>query len=185
MIASHDSYTYKSCENPIYNLLKFTWKTQDKTLDEQYNSGVRYFDLRFRFTKNKNLQPCHGLVDLGIGLFSDLSYMVSLYQEKYPDIHMRIILEKGNKSDEEEFIKQSKEIYNKVDAIIIKKDWKVIKQSSYEIEDYTWCPFKNNYTLLQNIKNWWNTTKFKTIRQWSKGIQFYDDSNKVVFLDFV
>ena len=48
MIGSHDSYTFHKATKGIYNksLVRRTWKAQNMSLDEQYEHGVRMFDVR-------------------------------------------------------------------------------------------------------------------------------------------
>lgn len=189
MIGSHDSFTYKSPENPIFKLFSIFWKTQSLTLEQQYNKGVRYFDIRIRYTENKTLQPCHGIVDLGIGQYSSLYNLITTLHGKFPKAKFRVILERGNESI---FIKESEEIKNLfyIDQIAIKKNWKVIKESKLAFIDYTWCPFRSDYSLKENIKNWWKTTRFSTIKKWAKKhnpqiTPELIDSEIIYFIDFV
>lgn len=189
MIGSHDSFTYKKPNNPIWSLFSFMWRTQNKSLEQQYASGVRYFDIRIRRTK-QSWQPCHGLVDLGVGTFPTLYSLVNTLEFKLPNSYFRIILERG---DDSEFKKEVPDIItnHKVVFIGIKKDWKVLKDKECAfLIDYSWVPFKSNYSIINNIKNWWNTTRFSTIKSWAKKnnpeiTELIKDNNIVYFMDFV
>lgn len=56
-IATHDSATGEKSKNWLHALGKVFAQTQIKTIKEQYEVGVRYFDLRV----NRDLVLCHGL----------------------------------------------------------------------------------------------------------------------------
>lgn len=56
-IATHDSATGENSKNLLHALGKVFAMTQTKTIREQYDYGVRYFDLRV----DKDLTLCHGL----------------------------------------------------------------------------------------------------------------------------
>ena len=56
-IATHDSATGERSKNWLNALGKVFAQTQTKTIKEQYEAGVRYFDLRV----DKDLVLCHGL----------------------------------------------------------------------------------------------------------------------------
>ena len=65
MIGTHDSLTFNTPRYKIFNLFKFLWRTQTKSIEEQIKSGVTYFDIRVRRDKNV-WRVCHGLVDFNI-----------------------------------------------------------------------------------------------------------------------
>lgn len=56
-LATHDSATGERSKNLLHSLFSIFAKTQTKTIKEQYEVGVRYFDLRV----DKRLDLCHGL----------------------------------------------------------------------------------------------------------------------------
>ena len=56
-IATHNSATGEGSKNFLHLLFSPFAKCQDKTVREQYDCGVRYFDLRV----DKDLVLCHGL----------------------------------------------------------------------------------------------------------------------------
>lgn len=63
MIGSHDTFTYLKPCNPIYKLGSRWWRTQCKSIDEQYTFGVRFFDIRVCRDGNQ-WRLCHGVVNL-------------------------------------------------------------------------------------------------------------------------
>lgn len=61
MKASHNSATGEKPLNLWARLFPFIAKCQDKTIREQYEAGVRLFDIRVRWNDSRELVCCHGL----------------------------------------------------------------------------------------------------------------------------
>ena len=53
MIGSHNTFSYLPAKHWWVTILKPWYKCQNKTIYEQYNSGVRYFDVRVRYINDK------------------------------------------------------------------------------------------------------------------------------------
>lgn len=90
-IATHDSATGERSKNLLHSLGKIFAMTQTKTIREQYDCGVRYFDLRV----DRNLTLCHGLwkanknlADILIEMkkyVSETTYIAVTIERGYPD----------------------------------------------------------------------------------------------------
>lgn len=87
-IATHDSATGEKSKNWLHALGKVFAQTQTKTIREQYECGVRYFDLRV----DKDLVLCHGLwkanknladIMTEIGRFEEEVYVTVTVERKY------------------------------------------------------------------------------------------------------
>lgn len=87
-IATHNSATGERSKNFFHALFTPFAKCQDKTIREQYDCGVRYFDLRV----DKDLVLCHGLwkanktlIDIltEIGRFEEEVYITVTIERKY------------------------------------------------------------------------------------------------------
>lgn len=160
MLGSHDSFTYLKAKNPIYEIFSWLWRTQTKSIKEQAKIGVSYLDVRVHYNyEDYKWELCHGLVN-----FNKEYSLLSDILNEYKDFKVRLILEKGN---EERFIKEFKDIkdYPNLDLVAIKKNWKVLKQTKYYIDDYSYIPFYSDLSFWNNIKrmNWFNT-----IKRWAK-----------------
>lgn len=184
MIASHDTWTFEDPECKITTLAKGVWKTQELDELDQVDLGVRYFDFRVQYTK-KGIKLCHGLVNFTS--WSGLRYVCDFVEGLYPACKYRIILEKGNKADEERFEKEIKELlseYPNLDWAVIKKDWKTIKHTNYKIVDYC-CKLNTAKDVLNlakygfSIKNWCKKNNPKITEEMIK------DKNTVYFYDYV
>lgn len=103
MIGSHDSFSNLPSTNPIYNLFTRLWRTQCLSILEQYNAGVRFFDIRVCWHKGK-WNFCHGLAKLKGHQFKTLDEICDYIEIGFPDALYRIVLERG---DSKEFLKQT------------------------------------------------------------------------------
>ena len=86
ILGSHNSWTYLPLKKWYLKPFRFISKCQDLSIIEQYNLGVRCFDLRIRFNKNLELEVCHGI------------FKYSINEELLKcDLDVRIIHEARNK----------------------------------------------------------------------------------------
>lgn len=69
-LASHNSLSYASVKQ--WYLKPFFWiaKCQSKDIEEQYKSGVRYFDFRLDGTV-----PAHGMIHYKVDLLKELAFL--------------------------------------------------------------------------------------------------------------
>ncbi len=93
MIGSHDTFTYCKSTKWIFNHAKKYWKTQCKSIEEQYKWGVRMFDIRVMSEKNF-WRTCHGECKL-TKCFLTLRDICDFMKKNCPDAIYRIVLEKG------------------------------------------------------------------------------------------
>ena len=99
-IATHDSATGEKSKNWLHALGKVFAQTQTKTIKEQYEVGVRYFDLRV----DKDLVLCHGLWESDKTLNQVMTEM-SHFADK---VYVRVIIER--KYSQEEYVELCKKI---------------------------------------------------------------------------
>lgn len=107
MIGSHDSYTFHKATKGIYNksLIRRTWKAQNMNIAEQYEYGVRMFDVRVCRDGNK-WRVCHGAAEFD-ETFASIQCICDFFDRLYPDAIYRIWLEKGSEAVEKRFIAES------------------------------------------------------------------------------
>ena len=87
-IATHNSGTGEPSKNWVHRLFTPFSKCQNKTIKEQLESGVRYFDFRV----NKDLMLCHGLWVSKTSLDEALKIL-----NEYPEItYYRVVIEREN-----------------------------------------------------------------------------------------
>jgi hypothetical protein len=84
MIASHNSWTFGTPKKWWQKIINFTSKCQSLNIQEQYNKGVRLFDLRLVGNK-----VFHGLVEYNVDYISDLSWL-----NNKKDVSIRLLLER-------------------------------------------------------------------------------------------
>lgn len=116
MIGSHCTFTYLEPIHKIYSLTECWWKTQCKNIIEQYNFGIRFFDIRVCFTKKNRWTLCHGRVNFK---YSERTlYDYCLFMASYcPEAIYRIVLEKGDFNDRSIFINEALDLCNKFDNL--------------------------------------------------------------------
>lgn len=95
ILGSHNSWSYLPVKRWWMVPFRFTARCQDLSIIEQYNLGVRCFDLRVRFNKKGELLVCHGFIKYNIdkeGLYSDLEWL-----SDKKDVYIRLLHEARNK----------------------------------------------------------------------------------------
>ena len=199
MIASHDSFTYLTASTKFFNAVSFLWRTQNKTLIEQYNSGVRYFDIRVKRLNNKYV-VCHGEVNFSKEYDTLLDIFQDIESIGKGDSTIRLILESGDNTDEELFTKELLDLIQNLERITdildfccIKRTWKVLYNMSRNIIDYSFVPYHNGWSIIKNIQYAFKHPSFvfNTIKNWRKKHapeitqEMIADNNILYFYDFV
>ena len=187
MIGSHDSYTYLRARCPIVNLLKGTWRTQDKSLAEQWKAGVRFFDIRV-FRDGNKWRTAHGIAEFGetAGTLAELAKDIV---KLFPGCRFRIWMEKGTDADWKIFTAEA-------DVLIKRYRWALVDVYRKDPwEEYYKC---ENYPTLVDLAfhDWdWKTairSVFRSvIRQWAKENNIVptkeqiSDRGTIYLMDFV
>lgn len=193
MIASHNSFTFLEPTKWWLKPFAFLWKCQDKTLEQQYKAGVRYFDVRVFLNKEGEWQICHGVAEFSVSFTTILALCLYL-ENRYPHALYRIILEKGDDAAEKLFKGKSYICVGKhrpkLVFVAIKRDWQVLYDNQHfkRTEDYTaklWYPSRS---LWWNIKNFF---KVRSIKSWARRNnplitqEMIDDPETLYFYDYV
>lgn len=88
MLASHNSFSYaKPYKWWMYLFIPWA-RCQNKTIEQQYNSGVRYFDIRVRFNNKGNPNYVHNFIRFKGNPINEL-----LKLPNKENIYVRIILD--------------------------------------------------------------------------------------------
>lgn len=193
MLGSHDSYTYQRANNPLLNKIKRYWRTQTKSIDEQYEAGVRFFDIRVKrnvvWIGNKVYifwQTCHGLAEFD-ETFHDIPAICKYFDDKYKGSIYRIWLEKGTESDEEVFKNQidccARFCPNLMQAVIKKGEIEIYRSVNHPKLNY--YPYKD-WTVKGIVKNLFKCP----IKDWAKKhnpkiTKEILDSDEIYFIDYV
>lgn len=184
MIGTHDSYTFLPARKKLFEWFSFLWRTQVKSIAQQKEIGVTYFDIRVRRDRNV-WRVCHGLVDFN-KIFNSISNILELFST----YKVRIILEKGDSTDKNLFINSVLACaeYPSLSFACIKSGWKVIIDRDPHIWDYTYTPWLSGISFWKNIKRF---NFFSTIKKWAKRHNptindiLKKDSTNVYFMDYV
>lgn len=92
MIASHDSYTYQRPKNILMSLISIFWRCQKLDIKQQYDLGVRVFDVRIYRNKNDKWGTAHGIAKFKMS-FNDISDICIYFKNNFPGSILRIYLE--------------------------------------------------------------------------------------------
>lgn len=90
-LGSHNTMTYLKPKKWYMYPFQFLARCQSKTIEEQYNLGARWFDLRIAFDKRCNPYFKHGLMNYEGDVFAVLDYLSTKH-----DAVVRILLEKDS-----------------------------------------------------------------------------------------
>lgn len=89
-LASHNSWTFGTPKKWWMRPFSFVAKCQAKNIREQYEAGVRLFDLRIRFDKYGALVVAHGLAEYDAsGLEADLRWL----NNQLDVVYVQVVLE--------------------------------------------------------------------------------------------
>lgn len=94
MIATHNSVTGERGYGFLSWLVAPFSKCQDKTLEEQYKSGCRYFDIRYRWSKKRGRYVCaHGLWESKKHLFDIIEELDNIAQAHDDEVYAMLTYE--------------------------------------------------------------------------------------------
>lgn len=166
ILGSHNSMTYLPVKKWYLSPFKFIAKCQSKTIEEQYNSGVRLFDLRISYTKSMFPEFRHGLIAFKGNVYDTIKWL----SERPEPVTVRLTLETSKEDTVQEFlfIKDCSDFVSKYPSITFingrrKFDWKQLYKfekdpelvqmvSSMTGSKYDdWWPWL--YAKLHNIEN--------------------------------
>ena len=195
MIAAHDSFTYLKSEDFFSELFSMFWRCQNRSINDLYNNGVRFFDIRItrnmkhgyinKFILHKEDKPtwtiAHGVAEIKDKVlyslmstkFDNIEDICEYFDKVYPKAKYRIMLERDSKKYKELFKEQITGLEEKHPNLLwygIKNPWECLYISPKYPKnsvDYICHPF--NWTvdtsLSENIKNF----KFEwNIKKWAK-----------------
>lgn len=171
MIGSHNSGTYIIPNKWYTKLFSIFARCQNKTIEEQFLSGVRVFDFRIRMTDYdnnikliNNTKICHGLCEYGDkntlndilrflnekskeeNVYVILVYEKNIFKEKYSNLYPKLVDE-------------IKKDFPNIDFQFIfdKKKWKLIedfKKRTWMVENvYYWKLSLNTFLPLPCLYN--------------------------------
>ena len=183
MIGSHNTLSYLPPKNLWGKITRLWNKCQDKTIEEQFNSGVDYFDIRINFYNDDEWHFVHNKVDYGI---VDNNIWKYIGKNKIP---IRVIYDRRSKPKYESFERQRfiaylyylQQEYNIcIDSAITYWNWIEHYKPFIEVKEFHASVSAKWYQYLLGCK-WFALTY--------SGISKYPDveecMNEVLLLDYV
>lgn len=188
MVASHNSWSFSEPVKWWMKLFRFVGRCQTKTIQEQYDEGVRMFDLRIN---DDNVH--HGLIQYKTQYLKDLEWL-----NRKNAIAVRVLYETNdiNKDGENKFIQSCKKLEETYSNILFfggqrKCDWKKI-YTFKNLEIPIIHRYSSTTTLFPKLKSnfwricddWWPWLySYITRKQRNKWIKEYKD--QWLMLDFI
>lgn len=193
MIGSHNTFSYLPPKNFWGKITRLWNKCQDKTIQEQYDAGVRYFDIRIKLIDGF-WHIVHNNVDYGSCYYPTLASMFNKLAPK-DNVYIRIILDvRKIPKNKEEYKEKFLNYINMFNAYIVKPDnvhldsaivyweWKELLKPSIEVKEYHASVSAKWYQYI------FGTKKFaKLSNRYVRQTYYYygEDNERVLLLDYV
>lgn len=189
MKASHNSATGEKPNDLISLLLTPFVMTQSKTIEEQVESGVSYFDLRLRKNGYKKWIFASGLwesypyIDYSFHILSknlayvDLTYDCLIYSKRIEKCFIKKVIELKNIYPGIQIVNVNiKPFFGKTININNRFSDHILTPMTYEVEDnYTKLDLSNWKSIIP-IPKFWDSVENRVVEY---------SSNKFEFLDFI
>lgn len=181
MIGSHNTLSYLPPKN-LWGKITRPWnKCQDKTIEEQVNAGVDYFDIRIDFYNDGKWHFVHNRVDYGL-VNNDIWKYIGKTELSIRIIYDRrskpkdVILEKHRFTN---YLSYLKEEYNiNIDSAITYWDWKECCAPFIKVKEFHASVSAKWYQYLLGCK--WFANRYNNF---SKAANMC--MNEVLLLDYV
>ena len=184
MIGSHNSISYLPPKNLWGKITRLWNKCQDKTIEEQFNNGVEYFDIRINLY-NEEWHFVHNKVDYGI---VDNDIWKYLGETRLP---IRVIYDKRSKPKDinyrtnrfKTYLWILMERYNvNIDSAITYWDWKEHYKPLVEVKEYHASVSAKWYQYLLGCK--WFAKHYNSYAK-KRHYDYSEDNERVLLLDYV
>ena len=185
MIGSHNSMSYLPPKNLWGKITRLWSKCQDKTIEEQFNMGVDYFDIRINFYNDDEWHFVHNKVDYGVVNDNIWKYIGKI---KVP---IRVIYDRRSKpkyasSERQRFIAYLyylQQEYNIcIDSAITYWDWKEHYKPLVEVKEYHASVSAKWYQYLLGCK--WFAKHYNNYAK-KRHYGYSEDNERVLLLDYV
>lgn len=188
MLGSHNTLTYFPMKGFFAGLTKCWSECQEKTVQEQYNLGVRYFDIRIKFDKNKPV-VVHNKDTYKAGE-SELTQVFSFMNLK-KDCYIRLILDIRSKPKDadnqvnlfKQYISKLQQLYPNlhIDDAIVYWTWEHIIQPTIQVTEKH-ASVTSTMAVIKTPKNYAKNHN-KEIREQYKDI--INNPKQVLLIDYV
>ena len=184
MIGSHNTLSYLPPKNLWGKITRLWNKCQDKTIEEQFNSGVDYFDIRINLY-NEEWHFVHNKVDYGI---VDNDIWKYLGETRLP---IRVIYDKRSKPKDinyrtnrfKTYLWILMERYNvNIDSAITYWDWKEHYKPFIEVKEFHASVSAKWYQYLLGCK--WFAKHYNNYAK-KRHYGYSEDNERVLLLDYV
>lgn len=186
MLGSHNSMSYLPAVHWWQRWQKRWYQCQDKTIDEQLASGIRYFDIRLNFI-NEVWHFVHNKIDFGIEDEEVYKSMNSIKEKVYVRF-IYDVREKSSKHNAYKFLAHLNDIQNKYPNIIPNSmitywDWhNYLSSPITERELHSGISSNLLDYLIYGTKRCYSIVSVPNIE---RNYEFLEDKTKVLLMDYV
>ena len=185
MLGSHNTMTYAEPRCRLAGLLAPLWRCQDKTVFQQYDAGVRFFDLRVARTR-EGWRFAHGLATLRPRVHDTIRAI-----EAREDAYYRVVLERGDGRDEEAFRNTFMDAawMERCTELVVKKGWRVVSRNGAllrgaRLVDLSYVPLKSDTPWYRQLP-----VRLTTPERWARAHNRIPEGgaeaeDTVYFMDF-
>lgn len=187
MLGSHNSFSYLTPTKWWMRLLTPWAKCQNKTIIEQYNAGVRYFDIHVAFNEYGTIRLVHNWIEYpSSALFEALRVL-----NNKSGVHLRILLDMRKRP--KDWAKIQKWFYGfleyvmnnttlTIDKAIVFWDWTHIIDNGIEITEYHASVSAKWYEYIGGLECWTELHNGDALLSHSEITQ---NNEKVLLIDYV
>lgn len=180
-IGTHNTMTYLKPKKWYLYPFQFMARCQSKSIEEQYQLGIRLFDIRITYDKKGNPEFRHGLIAYRGDVYTILEWLNS---QREP-IKVRLLLEEGKRNiyNENLFRKDCERFIKDYPNLSFyegrrKYDWRNLTGfPTLEVEQPVSSMRGNK---IDDLWPWLYAKRFN-----KKNYNLYKDTNKTVLFDFV
>lgn len=202
MKGTHNTMSFLPAKRLWMKLLTPWSKCQSKTVQEQLEDGVRYFDIRIRpYKKGKDFEPhfCHNHIDYGKANLKDSLNIINDFSKSLPDVnyYLRITLDVRKKPNNaavmalwfKDYVNELKESYPNIifDSIKIFWDWSNdLGPQTVKVIEKQWSVVpKKWYEFLWPIKKFAAKYNPGWINDFDTKYSKSDPDEHVLLIDFI
>lgn len=190
-IGSHNSISYITPRKWWMKLFTWAARCQEISIEEQFKTGVRLFDFRYKINIKNQATYAHGIIEYNIDIDEPLIFLNELSTQDDP-IYIRILQENIEGYHTVEFINWCKEIQKKYPNLIFfggqnKYTWKVVYDFPNNPGPSLLNKYSSNNQEKEPVTGTWLDDLYPKLYAWlwnKKNIKKGTDRD-FLFIDFV
>lgn len=188
-LASHNSWSYLPARKWWMRPLNLIAKCQNKTICQQYDMGVRMFDLRLRWDKDsEEFVIAHGIVTYSSFYWVDLDGLnITAELQKQP-IYVRVLLEDSGREDitiDGYFALLCRDLQREFKNLTFIGGWPARKRWRQKLFDFGTEETSIDEQHVSVSGKWWQFVPERWARKNNERVLEEGTNSKFLMLDFI